>query len=95
MYYSYPNGSFLEVGHNGIVAYYLGRGPNRDATVPFPKGLNILSGDKSAPCYDNTTYTWGNATYTGRPVADRVSFACLEDAPIPEQPCSAPNVATD
>lgn len=86
LYYSYPNGSFLEVPHTGGVAYYLGRGPNANQTVPFPKGLNILSGDKSARSYDNKTYTWGNATYPGRPIADRVSFACLKDNQPPERP---------
>lgn len=85
LYYSYPNGSFLEVGHNGGVAYYLGRGPNKDATVPFPKGLNILSGKQSARSYDNKTMTWGNATYPPRPIADRVSFACLDTDAITEK----------
>ncbi|KAI5365343.1 putative carbohydrate-binding WSC [Septoria linicola] len=86
LYYNYPNGSYLEVPHNGGVAYYLGRGPNTNQTIPFPNGLNILSGNMAARSYDNTTYTWGNATYPGRPVADRVSFACLRDNQPPEQP---------
>ncbi|KXT05146.1 hypothetical protein AC579_6359 [Pseudocercospora musae] len=86
LYYSYLNGSFLEVPHDGAVAYYLGRGPQVNSTIPFPKGLNILSGDKSARSYDNQTYTWGNATYPGRPIADRVSFACLSYQPQPETP---------
>ena len=86
LYYSYPNGSFYEVPHSGAVAYYLGRGPNTNKTVAFPPGLNILSGDKSARSYDSQTYTWGNATYPGRPVADRVSFACLDTLPKAEKP---------
>ncbi|CAK3834219.1 Hypothetical predicted protein [Lecanosticta acicola] len=86
LYYNYANGSFVEVPHAGSVVYYLGRGPNVNSTIPFPKGLNILSGDKSARSYDNTTYTWGNATYPGRPVADRISFNCLAEETLVEQP---------
>jgi hypothetical protein len=78
LYYKYPNGSFYEVHHNGAVVYYLGRGPNVNQTVPFPKGFMILSGDKSARSYDNTTMTYGTKEYPGRPVADRVSFNCLD-----------------
>jgi hypothetical protein len=37
----------------------------------------ILSGDKSARSYDNTTMTYGTKEYPGRPVADRVTFNCL------------------
>lgn len=77
LYYAYPNGSFLEVPHDGSVAYYLGRGPNVNSTIPFPEGFMMLSGDKSLRSYDSLTTTWGNATYPGRPVADRVSFLCL------------------
>jgi hypothetical protein len=79
LYYKYPNGSFIEVGHTGAVVYYLGRGPNVNSTVPFPKGFMILSGDKSARSYDNTTYTYGTEDYPGRPVADRVTFNCIDD----------------
>lgn len=79
LYYKYPNGSFYEVHHNGAVVYYLGRGPNVNQTVPFPKGMMILSGDKSARSYDNTTMTYGTKEYPGRPVADRVTFNCLDD----------------
>ena len=47
----------------------------------------MLSGNKAARSYDNETMTWGNATYPGRPIADRVSFACLTAGPSPpEQP---------
>lgn len=79
LYYRYPNGSFYEVHHNGAVVYYLGRGPNVNKTVPFPKGFMMLSGDKSARSYDNTTMTWGNTRWPGRPIADRVSFNCIDD----------------
>ncbi|KAK1081015.1 hypothetical protein LTR33_005045 [Friedmanniomyces endolithicus] len=77
LYYQYPNGSFFEVPHGGSVVYYLARGPNVTSIIPFPPGFKILSGDKSARSYDNETLTWGNAAYPGRPIADRVSFACL------------------
>ena len=86
LYYAYENGTFIEVPHSGSVVYYLGRGDNRNQTIPFPKGLNIVSGDKNARSYDSQTMTWGNATYPGRPIADRVSFNCLADKPLPEQP---------
>jgi hypothetical protein len=79
LYYKYPNGSFIEVGHTGAVVYYLGRGPNVNSTVPFPKGFQILSGDKSARSYDNSTYTYGTKDHPGRPVADRVTFNCIDD----------------
>lgn len=77
LYYWYPNGSFYEVPHAGSVVYYIGRGPNVNSTIPHPKGLKMLSGNKATRSYDNQTMTWGNATYPGRPIADRVSFACL------------------
>lgn len=87
LYYQYPNGSFVDVPHGGAVAYYLSRGVLAKNTIPFPKGFMMLSGDKGARSYDNHTYTFGNATYPGRPVADRVSFACLPlGPPQPEQP---------
>lgn len=86
LYYQYPNGSFVDVPHGGAVAYYLSRGKLASQTIPFPKGFMMLSGDKGARSYDNHTYTFGNATYPGRPVADRVSFACLHTAPQREQP---------
>lgn len=41
LYYSYENGSVIAVPHDGSVAYYLGRGPNVNSTVPFPKGLKV------------------------------------------------------
>ena len=69
------------------MVYYLARGPNANSTIPYPKGMKILTGDKGARSYDNTTMTWGNATYPGRPIADRISFVCLPDGPaLPEYP---------
>ncbi|KAI7498899.1 WSC-domain-containing protein [Hortaea werneckii] len=89
LYYHYPNGTFIEVPHGGSVIYYLGRGVGGEtkSIVPFPRGFQMLSGNKAARSYDNQTMTWGNAQYPGRPVADRVSFACLTAGPGgPEQP---------
>jgi hypothetical protein len=54
--------------------------------VPFPKGFMILSGDKSARSYDNTTMTYGTKDYPGRPVADRVSFNCIDKSGVVEKP---------
>lgn len=38
----------------------------------------MVSGDSTARSYDNTTMTYGNSTYGPRPVADRVSFVCID-----------------
>ncbi|QIW99016.1 hypothetical protein AMS68_004534 [Peltaster fructicola] len=87
LYYQYPNGSFIEVPHSGSVIYYVTRGPTSPYTVPFPPGFQMVTGDRSARSYDNTSYTWGNATYPGRPIADRVSFDRFADGPpLPNQP---------
>lgn len=94
LYYQYPNGSFIEVPHGGSVIYYLGRaateeggGTQASAITPYPPGFKMLTGDKGARSYDNETMTWGNATYPGRPIADRISFVCLPDGPpLPEYP---------
>lgn len=45
---------------------------------PFPKGLKFLSGNNNARSYDANTKTYGNATYPNVPVADRVTFACID-----------------
>ena len=42
----------------------------------------MVSGDNAARSYDNNTLTYKNA----RPVADRVSFACLAENPSKETP---------
>ncbi|KAI9745866.1 MAG: hypothetical protein M1818_000547 [Claussenomyces sp. TS43310] len=50
----------------------------------FP-GLKMLSGDNNARQYDSTTMTWGNSSNPSRPVADRVSFVCINyDNLIPQ-----------
>ena len=41
----------------------------------------MLSGDNGMRRYDNTTLT----PFSGRPIADRVSFACLDKSPMAEQ----------
>ncbi|KAL2423947.1 hypothetical protein ABEF95_010356 [Exophiala dermatitidis] len=87
LYYQYANGSFVDVPNDGTVVYYLGRGEDRRNIIPFPPGFRMLSGNPSKRSYDNTTMTYGNKTYSSRPVADRVSFACINyDSPSPETP---------
>ncbi|TKA82437.1 hypothetical protein B0A49_00036 [Cryomyces minteri] len=86
LYYEHANGSFEEVPHAGSVVYYLGRGANRANIQPFPKGFMMLSGNSALRSYDNTTMTYSNSQYKGRPIADRVSFNCLDVAPMAEQP---------
>ena len=82
MYYKHTNGSFQEVPAGGTTVYYLSRGDNRKNIEPFPRGFRMVSGDNGARRYDNTTRTYQNA----RPIADRVSFACLDKEPMAEQP---------
>lgn len=82
MYYKHANGSFEEVPAGGTTVYYLSRGDNRRNIEPFPPGFRMLSGDNGARRYDNTTMTYQNY----RPIADRVSFACLDKSPMAEQP---------
>lgn len=78
LYYQHIDGTFEEVPNTGMTVYYLGRGdvPN---IKPFPPGFQMLSGNMFARSYDNATMTWGNSTFPPRPVADRVSFVCLND----------------
>ncbi|ERF69122.1 hypothetical protein EPUS_01078 [Endocarpon pusillum Z07020] len=82
LYYKHTNGSFQEVFASGTTVYYLSRGDNRRNIEPFPPGFRMLSGDNAARRYDNTTRTYLN----DRPIADRVSFACLDKDPMKEQP---------
>ncbi|KAG6993847.1 hypothetical protein G7Y79_00050g085840 [Physcia stellaris] len=76
-YYQHANGSFQEVPNGGMTVYYLGRGDNRTEIVPFPPGFRMVSGDTSLRAYSDTPTTYLNA----RPVAERVSFACLDTLP--------------
>ncbi len=66
-----------------MTVYYLGRGTNRSHIQPFPPGLRMLSGDQNARTFDTQTLT---SPTGGRPVAERVSFACLDKAPQKETP---------
>ncbi|KAF4457032.1 hypothetical protein F53441_947 [Fusarium austroafricanum] len=80
LFYQHANGSFEMVPNGGTVIYYLGRGENRSNIEPFPPGFKILSGDNFARSYDSKTMTYGNSRFKGRPIADRVSFACLDSS---------------
>ncbi|EXJ91928.1 hypothetical protein A1O3_00478 [Capronia epimyces CBS 606.96] len=91
LYYQRANGSFVDVPNDGTVVYYLGRGEDRRNIIPFPPGLRMLSGNPSKRSYDNSTMTYGNSTYRARPVADRVSFACINYAQATPE---TPNMAT-
>lgn len=91
-YYQHGNGTFQDVPNSGMIAYvsepvceqllmlsdhswqYLGRGDDLKNVKPFPPGFKMLSGDTAARNYDNATKTWNG----GRPIADRVSFLCLD-----------------
>ncbi|CAF9922732.1 MAG: hypothetical protein HETSPECPRED_005133 [Heterodermia speciosa] len=82
LYYQYPNSSLQEVPNGGMTVYYLGRGDNKSAIVPFPPGFRMVSGDKTLRSYHTTPVTYKQ----NRPIADRVSFACLDRQPQPETP---------
>ena len=76
LYYQHANGAFEEVPNAGTVVYYLGRGDNRSSIVPFPKGFRMVSGNPATRSYDNSTRVYG-PNNSGRLLADRVSFNCL------------------
>lgn len=97
LYYQKGDGTFQEVQNGETVVYYLGRGGSADGspTMPFPKGLQILSGTPLARSYDNATMTWGNATFPPRPVSDRTSFVCIPDYSSNLQVPQTPNMAFD
>ncbi|KAL8970381.1 MAG: hypothetical protein Q9183_001554 [Haloplaca sp. 2 TL-2023] len=81
LYYEHPNGSFEEVPNSGMTVYYLGRGDDEDLK-PFPPGFRMLSGNAKARSYNEKDLIPGSE----RPIADRVSFACLDTNPSKEQP---------
>lgn len=86
LFYQHANGTFQMVPNGGTVVYYLGRGENRQNTEPFPPGFKVLSGDSTARSNDTTKMTYSTKGYAGRPVSDRVSFACLDSSgPSKEQ----------
>ncbi|KAK7418586.1 hypothetical protein QQZ08_011170 [Neonectria magnoliae] len=80
LYYQHGNGSFEMVPNGGTVIYYLGRGENKTKIEPFPPGFQMVSGDSGARAKDTTTMTYSTAKYAGRPVSERVSFACLDSS---------------
>ena len=82
LYYHHANGSFEEVPNSGMTVYYLGRGDNASNLQPFPPGFRMVSGNTAARSYNTLKLIPGS----NRPVADRVSFACLDVAPSQEQP---------
>ncbi|KAL3419704.1 WSC domain-containing protein [Phlyctema vagabunda] len=87
LYYRQASGQYVEVPNSGMAVYYLGRGKGADgsAAVPFPEGLQMLSGNTNARSYNSNVTTWGNKTYPSRPLAQRVSFVCINyDKAIPE-----------
>jgi hypothetical protein len=86
LYYQHTNGSFEEVPHGGSVVYYLARGQAANNIISFPKGFQMLSGNKSLRSANQSGMTWGNATYPNRPISDAVSFACLSANGVPETP---------
>ena len=64
-----------------MAVYYEGRGDDRNLQ-PFPPGFRMVSGDKNARSYKKQPLI----PLSDRPIADRVSFACLDGTPNPEQP---------
>lgn len=64
-----------------MAVYYLGRGDDKNLQ-PFPPGFRMVSGNKAARSYNQQALIPGS----NRPIADRVSFACLDGTPNPEQP---------
>ncbi|KAJ4324077.1 hypothetical protein N0V84_004043 [Fusarium piperis] len=80
LFFQHSNGSFQLVPNGGTVVYYLGRGENRSNIEPFPPGFKMLSGDSTARSADTKTMTYSKTGYKGRPVAERISFACLDSS---------------
>ncbi|OBT81142.1 hypothetical protein VE02_10183 [Pseudogymnoascus sp. 03VT05] len=71
-----------------MAVYYLGRGKDAAGGTmasPFPKGLKFLSGNNNARSYDANTMTYGNDMNASVPIANRVTFACVDYSnPRPE-----------
>ncbi|KAI5246626.1 WSC-domain-containing protein [Aureobasidium subglaciale] len=86
LYYQHTNGSFEEVHHGGSVIYYLARGQNANDIIVFPKGFQMLSGNKALRAANQSGMTWGNSKYPNRPISDAVSYACLSSPGGPETP---------
>ncbi|OBT92322.1 hypothetical protein VE01_09379 [Pseudogymnoascus verrucosus] len=88
LYYLHSNGQFEKVPNGGMAVYYLGGGKNAagsNLAAPFPKGLKFLSSNNNARSYDASTMAYGNAMYPDIPIANRVTFACVDyNNPRPE-----------
>ena len=82
LYFHHSNGSVQEISNQGVNAYYLNHGESTANIKPFPPGFRMLSGDPLARSYKTFPMTHENV----RPVADRISFACLDAAPMLETP---------
>ena len=99
LYYHHGNGTVEEVRNEGMTVYYVGelrprsdlrsitarvgRGANSSWTTAFPPGFRMIAGDSTARSYDDQSWTYLQV----RPVADRVSFRCINDAnDLPEKP---------
>ncbi|KAF1982413.1 hypothetical protein K402DRAFT_424524 [Aulographum hederae CBS 113979] len=81
LYYQHGNRTFQEVPNEGMTVYYLGRGDNRMNIVLFPPSFRMITDDSTCRSYDTGTRTFK----ADRPVGDRVTFACLGNAPSKEQ----------
>ncbi|KAL9601721.1 MAG: hypothetical protein Q9219_002332 [cf. Caloplaca sp. 3 TL-2023] len=81
LYYQHSNGTFEEVPNSGLTVYYEGRGDDRNLQ-PFPAGFRMVSGNLAARSYNKQALIPGS----DRPIADRVSFACLNGTSHKEQP---------
>ena len=65
-----------------MVIYYLGRGDNNKNLTAYPPGFRMVSGNVAARSYKESPKTYKDS----RPIADRVSFACLDKNPSKETP---------
>ncbi|KAI4139877.1 MAG: hypothetical protein L6R39_006065 [Caloplaca ligustica] len=64
-----------------MTVYYEGRGDDMNLQ-PFPPGFRMVSGNPKARSYNQQKLIPGS----DRPIADRVSFACLDSGSSKEQP---------
>lgn len=77
-----------------LVAYTTSQGYDAmggSVASPFPPGLKFLSGNSNTRTFNTTALTYnGNATHPGVPVANRVTFACIDyNNPMPQTPYMA------
>lgn len=76
LYYQHPNGVFESVPNDGMTVYYVGRGGTAQNTKSYPAGFRMISGNPFLRHYDTSAMTYKNV----RPIADRVSFRCINEA---------------